>query len=65
LAVIADKACDSEKVRHAIRDDGAIPVIPSRSNATGKAWCLTRIYRRRPKVENFFCVIKDWRRIAT
>ena len=26
---------------------------------------LERIYRRRHKIENFFCRIKDWRRIAT
>ena len=30
LAVTADKAYDSEKVRQQIRDEGALPVIPSR-----------------------------------
>jgi transposase len=25
----------------------------------------SRFYRRRHKIENFFCRIKDWRRIAT
>jgi transposase len=63
--VTADKAYDSEKVRQAIRDHGAVPVIPSRSKATERAWCPKRIYRRRHHVENFFCAIKDWRRIAT
>jgi transposase len=46
---------------------------PSRSNATKKAYCPKRFYRRRPKIENdfcrikenYFCRIKDWRRIAT
>ena len=61
----ADKAYDSEKVRQQIADDGALPVIPSRSNATKKAYCPKRIYRRRHKIENYFCRIKDWRRIAT
>ena len=56
LAVTADKAYDSE---------GALPVIPSRSNATKKAYCPKRFYRRRHKIENYFCRIKDWRRIAT
>ena len=65
LAVTADKAYDSEKVRQQIKDEGALPVIPSRSNATRKAYCPKRIYRRRHKIENFFCRIKDWRRIAT
>ena len=61
----ADKAYDSEKVRQLIRDEGALPVIPSRSNALKKAFCPKRIYRRRHKIENFFCRLKDYRRIAT
>ncbi len=65
LAVTADKAYDSEKARQQIRDEGALPVIPNRSNATRKAYCPKRFYRRRRKIENFFCRIKDWRRIAT
>jgi transposase len=65
LAVTADKAYDSQKVRQQIRDEGALPVIPNRSNATKKAYCPKRFYRRRHKIENFFCRIKDWRRIAT
>jgi transposase len=65
LAVTADKAYDSHKVRQLIHDDGALPVIPSRLNATTPAYCPKRIYRRRHRIENFFCRIKDWRRIAT
>lgn len=65
LLVAADKAYDSEKVRQQIADDGAVPAIPSRSNAVRQAYCPKRIYRRRHKIENFFCRIKDWRRIAT
>jgi transposase len=65
LAVTADKAYDSEKVRQQIKDEGAVPVIPSRSTATKKAYCPKRIYRRRHKIENYFCRIKDWRRLAT
>ncbi len=60
-----DKAFDSQTVRQHIKDEGAVPVIPSRSTATKKAYCPKRIYRRRHKIENFFCRIKDWRRIAT
>ena len=51
-----------------------MPVIPGRSNATKKACCPKRFYRRRQKIENDFCRIKeiengfcrikDWRRIA-
>ena len=56
---------DSEKVRQQIKDEGALPVIPNRSTATKKAYCPKRFYRRRHKIENYFCRIKDWRRIAT
>ena len=65
VAVAADKAYDSEKVRQQIKDEGALPVIPSRSNALKKAFCPKRIYRRRHKIENFFCWLKDYRRIST
>ena len=65
LAVSADKAYDSQRVRQQIEDEGALPVIPSRSNAVRKAYCPKRIYRRRHKIENYFCRIKDWRRLAT
>ena len=65
LAVTGDKAYDSQRARQQIKDEGALPVIPSRSNATRKAYCPRRFYRQRHKIENFFCRIKDWRRIAT
>jgi len=59
LAVTADKAYDSEKVRQQIKDEGALPVIPSRSNATKKAYCPKRFYRRRHKIENYIRVLKE------
>jgi transposase len=31
----------------------------------GLTRCSKRIYRRRNKIKNFFCRIKDWRRTAT
>jgi hypothetical protein len=37
LAVNADKAYDSKEARQQIKDEGALLVIPSRSNATKKA----------------------------
>jgi transposase len=65
LAITADKTYDSKKVRQPIKDEGARPVIPSRVNAVTNAYSPKRIYRRRHKIENFFCRIKDWRRLAT
>jgi len=65
LAVTADKAYDSETIRQQIKDEGNLPIIPNRCGAIKKAYCPKRFYRRRHKIENFFCRIKDWRRIAT
>jgi transposase len=42
-----------------------LPIIPSRANAAKKAHCPKRTHRRRYKIENYFCRIKDWRRVAT
>ncbi len=65
LAVTADKAHDSEKIRQQIKDEGALPIIPNRCSATKKAYCPKRFYRRRHKIENFFCRIKDSSQPAT
>ena len=51
LAVTADKAYDSKSARQQIKDDGAVPVIPSRCNAVNKARCPKRVYRQRHKIE--------------
>ena len=57
LAVTGDKAYDSQRARQQIKDEGATrpgkPTVPGASIA------------QRHKIENFFCRIKDWRRIAT
>jgi transposase len=65
VAVVADKAYDSGAVRQAIRDDGAIPVIPARRTANNPEPHDERLYRLRNIVERFFCRCKDMRRIAT
>jgi len=64
LAVSGDKGYVARNARQQIKGRGSLTVIPSRENATTKAYCPTRIYRHRHKIENFFCRIKDWRRIA-
>jgi putative transposase len=43
----------------------AKPVIPNRSNRKKKFRFSRRLYRERHKVENAFCRLKDFRRIAT
>ena len=65
LAVVDDKAYDSQAVRQAIRDDGALPVIPMRVSAKSPRPHHRQLYRLRNIVERFFCRLKDLRRIAT
>lgn len=65
LAVVADKAYDSQAIRQAIRDDGALPVIPVRITTKRQQRHDRRLYRLRNIVERFFCRLKDLRRIAT
>ncbi len=55
LAVTADKNTTARKSASRSRMK-ALPVIPSRSNATKKGFhCPKRFYRRRLKIENYFC----------
>lgn len=65
LAVVADKAYDSQAIRQAIRDDGALPVTPARVTAKNPPPHDERLYRLRNIVERFFCRLKDMRRVAT
>lgn len=64
--IVADKGYDSEEIREKVRDKGATPVIPRKSNSKiGNAdmdWCL---YKYRHLVENVFARLKHYRAIAT
>ena len=64
LAICADKAYDSQSIRQTIRDEGAMPVIPCRSNAIRPQPYDKNLYRERNIVERFFCRLKDMRRLA-
>ena len=63
--VIADKGYDADSIRTHIRDQGAIPNIPNRSNRKTKYRWTKAIYRQRNHVERFFNRLKQFRRIAT
>ena len=65
LAIVADKAYGSSKIRQAIADEGALAVIPPKSNAKNPIDYDKPLYRMRNIVERFFCRMKDMRRIAT
>jgi transposase len=62
---LGDKAFDADWLRSEIDDRGAIAVIPPKSNRKRKVECDFHAYRWRHLVENFFCNLKAFRRIAT
>jgi len=65
IAVVADKAYGSNLIRQCIADQGALAVIPSKSNARKPIPHDKALYRMRNIVERFFCTMKDMRRLAT
>ena len=65
LAVVADKTFGSRAIRQLIADDGALAVIPSKSNAREPIPHDAGLYKMRNIVERFFCTMKDMRRLAT
>ena len=64
-AVLADRGFDGDGLRDSIAELGAEAVIPPKSNRRKAIDCDMEKYRRRHRVENFFCEIKRFRRIAT
>ncbi len=61
---LADKAFDADWLRAEL-DRGAIAVIPPKSNRKETIPCDFHAYRWRHLIENFFCILKAFRRIAT
>src|SRR5919107_640874 len=64
-ALLADKAFDSDGFRTELDNRGAVAVIPPKANRVTTIPCDFEIYKWRHLVENFFCQIKEFRRIAT
>jgi transposase len=63
--VVADKAYDSDKFIATLEADGIEAVIPPKSNRREIRPFNKEKYKNRHLVENFFCKIKGFRRIAT
>ncbi len=61
--VIADKGYDAEAFVQVIRERGAIPIIPPRSNSKMPRECDAHLYKERHLVECFINKIKHYRRI--
>jgi len=64
-ALLGDKAFDVDWLRTELDERGAIAVIPPKTNRSQPIPCDFHIYRWRHLVENFFCSLKAFRRIAT
>jgi transposase len=62
---IADKAYDSNAVVAAIQAKEMTVVIPSKADRAGRRKIDLHVYKERHLVENFFCRLKHFRRVAT
>jgi len=65
LALVGDKAFDAHWLRERLAAKGIESVIPLRGLTTGHPPHDAEKYKWRHLVENFFCNIKVFRRIAT
>jgi transposase len=64
-ALIADKGFDMDWLRTELDERGATAVIPPKPNRSRPIPCDFAMYRWRHLVENFFCDLKQFRRVAT
>ncbi len=63
--LLGDKGYDADRLRRSLRDAGAVPVIPGRRNRKRVIRYDKDRYRGRHLIENAFCRLKDFRRVAT
>ncbi len=64
-ALLGDKAFDIDWIRAEVDRRGAVAVIPPKQNRKRTIDCDLDMYAWRHLIENFFCDIKGFRRIAT
>jgi transposase len=63
--LLGDKAYDSAELRQWLQERGTKPVIPNTAARKQPFRFDKKTYRQRHRVENAFCRLKDFRRIAT
>jgi transposase len=63
--MLADKGYDSDAIRHDMRDSGATPEIPSRSNRKVQYSVAKPLYALRSRIGCLIGHLKEQRRIAT
>ncbi len=64
-ALLADKAFNNDWLRAELDRRAAIAVIPPKANRKDPIDCDFEMYKWRHLIENFFCKLKEFRRIAT
>jgi transposase len=64
-AVMADTAYDSDTIRQAIANKGALAVIPNNPSRARKHSLDTHLYAQRHLVECCISKLKQFRRVAT
>lgn len=63
--ILGDKAYDSAELRRWLKARGTKAVVPNKSNRKQPFSFDKRSYKQRHRIENAFCRLKDFRRIAT
>ena len=63
--LITDKGYDADRLRQDLRQRHTAPVIPARANRKAPVRYDKRRYRDRHLIENAFCRLKNFRRVAT
>ena len=65
VALLGDKAYDSDPLRKLLEQLGITPVIPGRANRKKPIRHDKEAYKGRNVIERCYCRLKDFRRIAT
>ena len=63
--ILGDRAYDSAALRGWLSDRGTTAVVPNKINRTRRFRFDRKSYKQRHHIENAFCRLKDFRRIAT
>lgn len=63
--LLADKGHYAHRLRRSLRQTGTAPVIPGRRNRKRPIRYHRQRYRARYLIENAFCRLKDFHRVAT
>ena len=63
--LLGDKAYDSEELRLWLNERGTKAVVPNRTNRKQPFRFDKKSYKQRHRIENAFCRLNDFRRIAT